>query len=180
MKNKSSTACTLLASLMCLVITLFSHPATANGYIGVDGTSISINSAGGGDINPIGVRLRLGTRVSRVFDIEAQFGGGSDDETTSTFDELGASYMGCYLKGYLPLGRYSAVYALAGGAALELTQTIGEGKFSDERTGFSYGFGLETQLSRHMDLSADFMRYTIDDNEFTAVSAINLGIKWYF
>lgn len=158
----------------------FGKLASADGYIGLDGTSISVNSAGNGELNPIGVRLRLGTRISQIFDIEAQFGGGTDNEVVATFDELGASYMGFYLKGYLPLGKYSAAYAMAGGAALELTQKIGQGKFSDERTGFSYGVGLETQLSRRMDLSADFMRYTIDDNEFSTVSAINLGLKWYF
>ena len=170
--------------LVALLITLLAMSfgaslAYANSYIGLDGTSITIDNTVDKEINPRGLRLRLGMQVSRFFDLEAQFGGGSD-ETTRSFDELSAVYAGIYLKGYLPLGRRSAIFALAGPSSVELTQTIGRGKFSDSRTGFSFGFGLETELLRFLDLSADFIRYTLDDDEFSEVSAVNLGIKLYF
>lgn len=170
----------LVALLMiCLAMSFGASPANASSYIGLDGTSLTIDNSVDKDINPRGLRLRLGTRVSRFFDLEAQFGGGSD-ETTRSFDELSAAYLGIYLKGYLPVGRRSAFYALAGPSSVELTQTIGRGKFSDSRAGFSYGVGLETALFRFLDLSADFIRYTLDDDEFSELSAVNLGIKLYF
>ncbi len=153
--------------------------ANANGYIGIDGSSINVNSSVEDEINPRGLRLRMGVRVADLLDLEAHIGGGSD-EKTAAFDEFSAGYFGLYLKGYLPVGQRSALFAMAGGASVELTQTIGRGEFSDDRGGFSYGFGLETQLSEYWDLSADYIRYTLDDDRFSEVSAVNLGLKWYF
>lgn len=165
--------------VLCLLISGIWTQAHASSYIGIDGSSVTVDNTVDDDINPRGLRFRLGTRIDRMFDIEAHFGGAVDD-TTTAFEEFGASYAGVYLKGYLPVGKRSALFALVGGSAVEITQTVGGGEFSDDRKGFSYGFGLETQLSTHLDLSADFMRYSLDDDEFSGVSAINLGLKWYF
>lgn len=170
-----SMACTVF----CLLLSGFWAHAHASSYIGIDGSSVTVDNTVDNDVNPRGLRFRLGTRIDTMFDIEAHFGGAVDD-TTTAFDELSATYAGLYLKGYLPVGKRSALFALAGGAAVELTQTVGGGEFSDDRSGFSYGFGLETQLSSYLDLSADFMRYSLDDDEFSGVSAVNLGLKLYF
>lgn len=169
----------LACAALCLLLSGFWGLAHASSYIGIDGSSVTVENTVDNDVNPRGLRFRLGTRIERNFDIEAHFGGAVDDSTTA-FDEFGASYAGVYLKGYLPVGSRSALFALAGGAAVELTQTVGRGEFSDDRSGFSYGFGLETQLSSYLDLSADFMRYSLDDDEFSGVTAMNLGLKWYF
>jgi len=153
--------------------------AQASNYLAIDASSVTVTNTGEDDINPRGFRARLGVRVSEVFDLEAHFGSATDDETEA-YDELNATYMGLYLKGYLPVGQRSALFALAGGASVELTQTLADGKFSDDRSGFSYGFGLETELSRALDLSADYTRYSLDDDNFSDVSAVNIGLKWYF
>lgn len=169
----------LIAALSCAALLLPTANASASSYIGLDGSSVSFDYSAEDDVNATGLRLRLGMRVAEGFDIEAHIGGGADN-STQAFDELRASYIGFYLKGYLPVGERSALFALAGGSNVELEQTIGPGKFSDDRAGFSYGFGLETQLSERLDLSADFMRYSLDDDEFSAVSAVNIGLKLYF
>lgn len=169
----------LIAAVTAVAFISLTPAAWADGYIGIDGSSISLNSDNEDDINPRGARLRLGIRVSESFDLEAHFGGGTDD-STSSFDELSVSYLGLYLKGYIPIGQRSALFVMAGGAGVELTQTIGRSEFSADRNGFSYGFGLETQLSKFWDLSADYIRYTLDDENFSEVSAVNLGLKWYF
>jgi len=167
---------------MSMTFLLLSGVATASqagGYLGIDGSSLTVTNSVEDDINPRGLRLRLGMRVSQHFDIEAHVGGGTDRDVR-TFDQFRTSYAGVYLKGYQPIGHRSALFALVGGTVVELTQSIGSGRFSDDRGGLSFGFGLETQLSRTLDLSADFMRYALDDDEFSAVSAVNLGLKWYF
>lgn len=151
----------------------------ANGYVGLDGSSVSVDNDLDDDLNPRGMRVRLGVRISEVFDIEAHLGGGSDSRT-SAFDTFSTTYAGAYLKGYLPLGRQSALFGLAGVSGVEHTQTLNGRDFSDSQGGFSYGFGLETQLTQRLDLSADYMRYTSDEGPFSEVSAVNLGIKWYF
>ena len=163
----------------CLTWASVSTVAQASTYVGLDGTSLTVDNSVDDDVNPLGARLRLGARLNEYFDLEAQLGGGIDGDPQG-FDELSAAFAGFFLKGYLPVGRRSALFALAGGSTVELTQTIGRGKFSDNRSGFAFGFGLETQLTRRLDLSADFMRYTLNDDEFSEVSAINLGLKWYY
>ena len=174
-----STPRVLVLVAACLIGASVSTVAQASNYVGLDGTSLTVDNTVDDDVNPIGARLRLGQRVNEFFDLELQLGGGLD-ESTQGFDELRAAFAGLYLKGYLPLGRRSALFALAGASTVELTQTIGRGRFSDNRSGFSFGFGLETQLTRRLDLSADFMRYSLDDDEFSEVDAVNLGLKLYF
>lgn len=150
------------------------------GYIAIDGSSLNINSPDNNDqINPKGMRFRLGVQMNEVFDIEAHLGGASDSDI-DTYDEFSAAYVGLYLKAYQPIGRFSALFAMAGGSSVELTQTINDQQFSDDRSGFSYGFGVETQLGRALDLTADYVRYTLDDDEFSEVSAFNVGLKWHF
>ncbi|MFK8083709.1 MAG: porin family protein [Granulosicoccus sp.] len=167
------------AAFIVCALSGLSAAAHANGYLGIDGSSLTVTNSVEDDLNPRGLRLRLGVRVSETFDIEAHFGGGSDD-TTQAFEEFSTGFAGVYLKGYLPVGQRSALFALVGGASVEFTQTIRGSRFSDDRSGFSYGFGLETQLSPALDLSADYVRYTLDDDDFSEVSAVNLGLKWYF
>ena len=180
----TSSLKTHLLALSLAFSLLLSHANVASaaygtGYIALDGSSLSVSSTEEEDANPRGLRLRLGTRISEGFDLELHFGGGSDD-TTQAYDELGIGYLGGYLKGYLPIGQRSALFALVGGAAVEFTQQLPSGSFSDERMGFSYGIGLETQVSRWLDLSADVVRYTLSEDDFSEVSAVNLGLKLYF
>lgn len=169
----------LVTALTCLTLMLSATSASASSYIGLDRSSVAFDHSDQTDISATGMRVRLGLRVSDGFDLEAHIGGGANS-STQAFDEIRASYMGLYLKGYLPVGHRSALFALVGGAGVDFEQTIGPGKFNDDRAGFSYGFGLETQLSERLDLSADFMRYSLDDDEFSEVSAFNIGLKLYF
>lgn len=173
-----STTQLVVSSFTALLILLVTTSVQANGYIGLDGTSIDLQSADD-ELNPRGLRLRLGTRISHTFDIEVHLGSGSDSSVES-FDKFRTTFAGIYLKGYLPVGRRSALYGMAGGAGVELTQTIDGRNFGDDRSGFSYGFGLETELSKHLDLSGDYIRYAIDDSEYSTLDAFTLGLKWYF
>lgn len=156
-----------------------SMSAQASGYIGVDGTSLALDNQLDKDLNPRGMRLRLGMRLDDVFDAEFHLGGGSDRHTEA-FDDFSTSYMGGFLKAYLPVGRRSALFGLAGVSGVEISQTINGSEFSDSRSGFSYGFGLETELSKRLDLSADYVRYVGDEGEFSDISAFSFGVKWYF
>ena len=172
------------AALAGFTLTALALPAQAKGYsaasyIALDGTALSIDDGVADDITPLGLRVRLGTRLGRNLDLEAQFGGGSED-TVDRFDEVSASYIGLYAKGYLPLGRYSALFGLAGASAVEISQTINNREFDDDKVSLSYGVGLETQLTNRLDLSADFMQYSLEDDAFSEVSAFNLGLKYYF
>ena len=167
----------------CLVVMLlsvaFSATANAGGYMGIDGTSLALDNRLDEDLNPRGARLRLGMRLNDLFDVEVHLGGGTDRHTTA-FDTFSTGYGGAFLKAYLPVGQRSALFGLAGASGVEITQDINGSEFSDTRSGLSYGIGLETELSERLDLSADYVRYIGGDGEFSEISAVSLGVKWYF
>lgn len=153
--------------------------AKADTYIGLDGAAMAVQSTDNEELHPIGMRVRMGVRLNELFDIEAHLGGGTDSEN-SAFDSFSTTYAGAYLKGYLPFGHRSAVFALAGLSGITHSQDINGRSFTDSQSGFSYGFGMETQLTDRLDLSADFMRYNNDGTEFSDFTAVSLGVKWYF
>ena len=155
------------------------HEARAGGYIALDGSSVTLGEAFDDDLNPRGGRLRLGVRVSEAFDVELHAGVSSDTET-GAFDSFDASWAGAYLKGYVPIGERSALFALGGIAGVELAQSVRGADVADERGGFSWGMGLETSLTERLDLSADWMRYVADEGAFERVDAVSLGLKLYF
>jgi len=178
---RSLSAAFTLATLS----TITAAPAFADHdstYFSLERTALSIGSSNGsqaGEIDPIGVRLKIGAGISHGFDLEAQFGMASD-EPDRQFDEFEASYAGVYLKGYLPVGFRSAVFGLGGFSWMDLTEVVNGRELTDERSGFSYGFGLETQISKNIDLSADYMRYSQEEGLYDEVSAVNFGVKIYF
>ncbi|NND90796.1 MAG: outer membrane beta-barrel protein [Granulosicoccus sp.] len=151
----------------------------AGGYVGLDGTSLDVENAADSELNPRGLRLRLGIPVGGMFDVEFHLGGGSDRDNVIA-DKFSTTYAGAFLKGYVPVGSRSALFVLGGFSAVDLSQSIDGREFSDGRSSVSWGFGLETELSERLDLSADYVLYLSDDGPFSAVSAVNLGFKLYF
>ena len=167
---------TLIASI---VATGAATSASASSYVTLEGTSVTVQDKLDGELNPMGMRFRLGTPVGENLDIEGHFGFGADTRD-SAYDEFGSSYAGVYLKGYFPVGYNSAVYALGGYSAVALTQTVNGNEFTDTRRGFSYGAGVETKISERVDLTADYMRYVRDEGLFEDISAVSFGLKFYF
>ncbi len=171
------------AFAFCLSAALAS-PAFANHdstYFALEGTALSVSSSTAQDVqfSPVGVRLKVGSRLSQAFDLEAQIASTSDDET-QVFDQFDATLAGVYLKGYLPLGFRSALYGLGGYNWTKFTGVLADRELVNRQSGFSYGFGMETQLSENIDLSADFIRYTHQEGEYDEVSSVNFGVKVYF
>ena len=171
MKLRTVCSTLLLAALAGL--------AQADQYIAIEGTSGTLENPNQYELDPSGIRFRLGTRVDETFDLEVQFGFLGDNSTVN-FDKLSASFAGVYLKGYLPVGYNSALFALGGFTAVELTQEVNDQRFTDSRGGFSYGVGLETKLTENADLTADYMRYIAEDGLFEHFSAVSFGVKLYF
>ena len=169
----------LASAALLLAALLVSPAASAGGYVALDGSSVTLGARFDDDLNPRGGRLRLGVRVSNVFDVEVQ-AGLSADRDSEPFDRFEVSWGGAYLKAHLPVGERSALFALGGVAGVAIAQSIGEGEFSDDRAGFSFGAGLETGLSERLDLSADWMRYVDGEGAFESVDAVSLGLKLYF
>lgn len=180
MMNRQLTRFSLGTALLGASV-LAAMPATvaAGGFIAVEGTSIDYRGTVGEDINPRGLRLRLGVPLAPNIDVEAHIGG-SRDRDVPGYDSIGTAYAGAFLKGYIPLGYTSAFFMAAGLSAVELQQTIDARRFDDQDAGFSWGFGLETEISDNADLTADYTRYLSGDGLFEEVSAVSFGLKVYF
>ncbi len=169
---------------LVLITTFFLSLASSTGvlassYITLEGTSVTVQDNLDSELNPMGLRFRVGMPLADNLDIEAHFGFGGDDRD-SAYDEFNATYGGLFLKGYVPIGFNSAFYALGGYSGVALSQTVNGNEFTDKRYGFSYGAGLETKISERTDLTADYMRYVRDEGLFKDISAISFGIKFYF
>jgi len=171
---------------LCAAIVLtaaFTLPAYANHnttYFSIEGAALNVDSNSlGTSFDPFGVRVKVGTRLSKAFDVEAQFTTSSDD-SNDLLEELDATLAGVYLKGYLPLGFRSSLYALGGYSWARFATLSFDQEIIDRQSGFSYGFGLETQLSKNIDLSADFTSYSQEGGVYDDVSSVNFGIKVYF
>ncbi|MBX2836658.1 MAG: porin family protein [Gammaproteobacteria bacterium] len=151
----------------------------ADTYIAIEGSRMEVANNNNNSLEPSGLRFRLGSRVSDFFDVEGHFGFTSDDENPA-FEEFNSNFMGAYLKGYIPVGQRSALFGMGGFTRVKLSQTFNDREISDARTGFSWGFGMETQLSERVDITADYMQYLSDEGLFEDISAINFGVKLYF
>jgi len=146
----------LLVTTLFATVVAFIAPTTASAspYVTVEGTSVTVEDNLDSELNPMGLRFRIGMPISRNLDLEGHFGFGADNRNSSV-DEFGSTYAGLFLKAYVPVGFNSAFYALGGFSGVSLTQNVNEQEFTDERFGFSYGAGLETQISERVDLTAD-------------------------
>lgn len=167
----------LMAGLLGLA--MVSSAAQAETYVAIEGSKMSVGNNLSNSLEPSGLRFKLGGRVSDFFDVEAHFGTTSEDSHPQ-FDEFATSFFGGYVKGFVPVGSRSAVFGLAGFSRVKHTQTISGNDFSDARNGFSWGVGMETQITDRLDLTADYVSYLSDEGLFEDVSAVNFGLKLYF
>jgi hypothetical protein len=128
-------------------------------------------------INPIQVFGRLGYDFNAYVGIGAELGfsliedelSGIDYSVTTTF---------FYLKGSIPVGDNSKLYAMIGPSNVELTASFGgfSASIDDDDTGI--GFGFEKTLASDSVISVDYIAYY--DDFGLDVSAINLGFVNYF
>ena len=127
-------------------------------------------------IKPIQVFGRLG------YDFNAYIGIGIEGGFSLIEDELGGvdfdvttSFL--YLKGSLPIGEDSKLYAMIGPTNVELTGTLGGLSISADDDDTGIGFGFEKFMDNHS-ISVDYIIY--NNNAGVDVSAINLGFVRYF
>ena len=169
---------TAVLSVLPITPSFANHDTT---YFSIEHSAFSVanSHAGNAEFEPTGVRLKVGTRLSYAFDIEAHVAATSDD-STPMFDQFNARLTGVYLKGYLPLGSRSALYGLGGYSWTKFIAITDDEEYIDRQSGFSYGFGVETRLSKNIDLSADFMNYSQQNEQYNEVASVSFGVKVYF
>ena len=179
MKQRKTSIASRFFAVILVMCGIATQQASAETYFSIDGSRFNLRTESDDEVSPGGIRFRMGSQISPLIDVEGQLGF-SFSKDSDSFDSLRATYFSGFLKGYLPFGKVSAIYGLAGWSAISLSQEIGTSEFTEERGGFSWGFGIETQLTRNTDLTADFVNYINSDGVFENISAVNVGIKLYF
>ena len=174
------------AMLASVFVMFASSSLLAETYFAIDGSRLTLTDETNEEINPGGLRFRIGTQLGTYVDIETHIGFSfTDNKRFDEDDDLNVGYISGFLKGYLPIGRRSAIFGIVGvtGAGMSLGTGRGSGfrnDNTDSTAGFSWGFGAETRLSNRIDLTADFVSYIRNDDLFEEISAFNVGLKLYF
>ena len=93
---------------------------------------------------------------------------GVDFDVTTTF---------LFVRGSLPVGETSSIYALIGPTSVDLTGTVGDVSISSDDDDIGTGFGFEALLD-NVSFFVDYITY-FDDNGVD-VSSINFGVTSHF
>ena len=171
-----------LVSLLCALSSTYS--IAAESAFSIDVSRITIDNDIDPEVNPVGLRGRLSTQVHRYFDVSGH-AGFSFSESLAGFDDLVLTYASAFIKGVVPVGKRSAIYGLAGFTVASFTEDFGRRSsssrfFREDRSGFSWGFGAETRIAENIDVTADFVSYLQRDGLFEEISAISIGLKFYY
>ncbi len=167
-----------------LLLTPFLFPslsfsASYQDYIGLDASMVTVENSIGETLEPENFRLRLGTSLTPLIDLEGHLGitVNSEEAFQASWD---ADFAAVFLKGYLPIGRHTALYGMGGFSGVSLLEVVGVQEFTDDRYGFAFGAGIEIVLGPSVDLSLDYVNYLQDKGLLSSVSAVSFGLKFYY
>ena len=167
----------LIAGIFTLLI---SFAATAQeekpkAYWSLGGSLLTFDD-GVDSIKPIQVFGRLGYDFNAYIGVGIE-GGFSliDDEIAGVDFDVTTIFL--YLKGSIPIGESSKLYALVGPTNVELTGSLGGFSISADDNDTGIGIGYEKSMDSYSIL-VDYIIY--NDNSGVDVSAINLGFVKHF
>ena len=146
-----------------------------NTYLALGVASMRLSDSTG-SVSPFNVYGRLGYNFTRYIGIglEGSFSVLEDDFQNIDY---GINTVFGYLKGIIPLGEKSKIYAMAGPANVRLKASDGSGSISVDDDDTAYGVGFERDLDGY-GFTIDYIKYY--DNQGVDVEALNIGLIGYF
>lgn len=208
MKMRTCAALGTAALACALGATPAAAQSSAQGvYLGADVAIVSSTLeyrlvSGGSPVQEIyqtaHLRLRGGYRFTRMFAVEVQVLGESDDTEPDPFADsfkmTVGPIVGLYGRVNFPLGEQAGIYGLAGLASVETKyQGVSPSGPTDKDsvTKVSFGGGLEIKLSPNLRASADLMFYRYGGVDYPnyafgsespkqTVSALGFGLSYLF
>ncbi|WP_290652935.1 porin family protein [Aquisalimonas sp.] len=147
-------------------------------YLGMDAMNWFLDEDGGSDFSALGVRGRVGIKISEQFAVEAHLGGTGTDRSGGERRELDFLYAGL-VRGDLPITRYTSLYGVMGVAGVELGgRDTDDASVSRRDSGVSLGIGADFSIADGAHVNIDYIRYVnASDLDF---SAISVGARWSF
>lgn len=147
-------------------------------YLGMDAMNWAYDEDAGRDFSALGVRGRLGVRLSPMFSLETHLAGTGTDRSGDERRELDFLYA-ALIRGDLGITRYTSLYGVMGAAGIEMSgRDADDNSVSVRESGVSLGIGLDFNISPGASLNVDYIRYVdSSDLDFSAISA---GARWTF
>lgn len=134
-------------------------------YLGGDAMFWELDNKHASNRDSVGLRIRGGAQFNEYLGVEGHLGTGGSDG----YAEL--DYMaGVYGKGILPITNQFRFYGLAGVTKVDFD--------ADSDSDFSYGAGLEFDVTPQLAVGADYMRY-LDESDYN-FDAASVGLRYRF
>ena len=166
----------LVAGILTLML---SFGATADShekwYLGLGGAVVNFDD-GVDSVTPLNAYLRLGWDFSRYVGIGIE-GGTSLIKDDFAGVNFAVNTGLVYVRGIVPVGNKSKIYALVGPARVELKGTQGNSVARVDDDDTAWGIGFETALESYS-FNINYIKYY--DNLGVDVGAINFGLVGYF
>ncbi len=168
--------------IACMFILLTSFTATAqerSGFYMSVGGSLPEFDNGTTTINPINVYVRVGHDFNKYIGIGLEGNFSLIEDGILSGISFGINSYFAYLKGGIPIGENTRIYAMVGPSNVEIT---GNAFFilsaTEEYNDIATGIGFEYSFGPKNSFTADYINYY--DKGGVDVSAFNLGYIGYF
>ena len=137
-------------------------PFHGNAYAGLSIGQLRYSEQGLDSITPATAMFIFGAPLTPNLSMEARLGGGLGSAQTNFYGLDVRSVFAGYLKGSVPLAPGFSLYGLGGVANVNLRRDFGLVYAND--TGFSYGVGMEFNLTTNSRLSLEWTHLVSGDN----------------
>lgn len=167
------------ASILVVLFSLTStitQAAPLTNYVSVGGGALTFDDSVD-VVNPTQVYARIGHNFTPHFGVGVEANTSLVEDSLYGLDySVTASFL--YLKGSLPIGSNSKLYAVAGPTYVELTGSLGGISVSTDDNDVGFGVGYEYSFNKRHGVSADYTQYYDDGG--VKVYSVNIGYVAYF
>ena len=146
-------------------------------YLGID-YQLGTYDTGKKEVNPEAFRLRGGTELNPYLAVEAQAGLGTQSDVYAAsgvnFDIKVESFYSLFVRPQISINDIASVYGLVGGTYIDVSSSSNNAGFPSDKgfeKSFSYGAGVDFNISKNVRLNADYIQY------MDSYSTISFGIK---
>lgn len=145
-------------------------------YLGFDANIQNFDN-GSDSLNPAAVTFKGGAFFHQYVAAEARLGFGVATDSVGGMDVMTDYYAGAYVRLAAQMDKLSP-YLIGGFTAAKASYSGGGVSESINKSGLSYGAGLDYKFGEHYAATVEWMKL-VDKSDFD-LSSINVGVKYLF
>lgn len=148
-------------------------------YAGANYTFLNVDGANGSDADVGAIVARVGGKVTPFFGLEARGGFGVTDDRIAPGTDLDLnSLFGGYATLNLDNESPATPYAILGFSRYEFEVSNSLGTAKDDDSDFSYGIGVDLDVTQELSANLEYMRY--GDQDDVTLDGIAAGLTFRF